>query len=352
MSDRVGDEQLDREIRGFLAWQAEDIADAPTATEMTIRIGTRAGTRARGLRLTPQLVWVVLAGLLILALIGVAAGALSERQPIPRALSKAYEAIFLRLEVVDRTPTVLVVGVNTASRERQIARLPGAWAAYDIQASDTERGFLAPMGAVSPNGLLAVPSGGGALMMHWEIFDLHRPQVEPIVISGMEQFIEQLRGTPYWKVDTRGGVFWGPGERLANLWYAPGGGEVHLQLSVIDGRTGTATTVTIPEGLVVLPYWASDGSGVFVGNNSTDTTPRRLLSLDGTVVDAPAALAETSCRSSNGFEFACLAPDDSMVADISGESNASERVARVIAQGSGVSFEIEGSFAGWLEVDQ
>lgn len=352
MTDRMNDEQFDRELRTYLAWQAEDVADAPTPTEMAIRIGERAGARTRGLRLTPQLVWVVLASLLILALIGAAVAGMSQRQTVQPPLSKAYEAVFLRLEVVDGTPVVLVVGVNNQGRERQIARLPDAWAAYDIQATDTERGFLAPMGAVSPRGFLAVPSGGGDLMMHWEIFDLHRPQAEPIVIAGMEQFIEQLRETPYWKVNPRGGVFWGPEERLANLWYAPGGGEVDLQLSVIDGRTGNATAVAIPAGQVVLPYWASDGSGVFLGNSSSDVTPRRVLRLDGTVIDTPATLAESTCRSPGGSAFACLAPDDSMIADISGGTNASQRVAMVIAQASGASFEIHGSFAGWLEVDR
>jgi hypothetical protein len=189
-------------------------------------------------------------------------------------------------------------------------------------------------------------------MMRWEIFDIHRPQAAPIVIAGMEQDVEQLRATPYWKVDPRGGVFWGPGERLANLWYAREGGPVHLQLGVIDGRTGTVTAVAIPDGLVVLPYWASDGSGVFVGNSSTDVTPRRLLRSDGTVVDAPGALAESSCRTPSGLGNACLAPDHSMIADISGATNASRPVSRVTVTESGASFQIDGSFAGWLEVDR
>jgi hypothetical protein len=167
----------------------------------------------------------------------------------------------------------------------------------------------------------------------------------------MEQFIESLRETPYWKVDPRGGVFWGPSERLANLWYTlpAGGGEVHLQLSFIDGSTGSATTLAIPEGLVVLPFWASDGSGVFVGNSSTDVTPRRLLRLDGTVVDAPAALAESSCRTPAGW-LACLAPDDSMTVELVGGPTTTQRGASVTAPGNGASFEIHGSFAGWLEV--
>jgi hypothetical protein len=40
-----------------------------------------------------------------------------------------------------------------------------------------------------------------------------------------------------------------------------------------------------------------------------------------------------------------------MIADIIGGTDASQPVARVTAQGSGASFEIEGSFAGWLEVN-
>ena len=350
MTDRMHEEQLDREIHAFLAWQAEDIGDAPTATEMAVRV-ERAGASTHGLRLTPQLVWVALAGLLILALIGAAVGAISLRRSMQPPLEKAYEAVFLRLDVVGGASRVGVVGVNTDGHERLIAELPDAWVAYEIQATQTSRGFLAPMGAVSTHGLLAIPKGGSDFMMHWEIYDLHRPQAGPIVVSGMVQFIEQLRETPYWKVDARGGVFWGPGERLADLWYSAGG-PAHLQLSVIDGRTGIATTVAIPAGLVVLPYWAADGSGVFVGGSSTDTTPRRVLRLDGTVVDAPAALAEITCRSTSEDPFQCLAPDDSIRVDLAAGTDASRRVARIVAQGSGASFEIEGSFAGWLEVDR
>jgi hypothetical protein len=346
MTDRMREEELDHAIRNFLAWQAEDIADAPTATKMAARISSRAGTRMIVPRLAPRLAWVLLAGLLLLALIStlVAGASLLRHDPMPIS----YEAVFLRLEVVAQdSPEVLVVGVNSEGRERQIARLPGGWVAYHIPSLN---GYLQPMGAVSPTGLLAVPRGGADLMMSWEIVDLHRSNAPPILVAGMEQFIEQLRETPYWHVHSRGGVFWGPGERLANLWYPPGGGEVHLQLGIIDGRTGRATAVTIPEGLVVLPYWASDGSGIFVGSSATDATLRRLLRLNGTVVDAPAALAESSCRAPKALESACLAPNDSMIVEIGGDTTTPHRVARLIAQGTGASFQIQGSFAGWLEV--
>src|SRR5436190_14673784 len=70
MTQRLRDDQLDREISNFLALRASEIANAPSAAEMAARISSRVGTRTAGRRLAPQLVWVVLAGLLIAALIG------------------------------------------------------------------------------------------------------------------------------------------------------------------------------------------------------------------------------------------------------------------------------------------
>ena len=88
MTERIRDDQLDREIRDFLAWQAEDIVDAPTSTEMAIRIGARVGTRPVELRLTPRLALVVLTVMLVIALVGIAAagGLLKERPPVPRTV--------------------------------------------------------------------------------------------------------------------------------------------------------------------------------------------------------------------------------------------------------------------------
>jgi hypothetical protein len=72
MTDQMHDEQLEREISKFLAWQAEDVAGAPTATEIAARISSRAGTRALGPAIAPQIVWVLLVVLLMVALIGAA----------------------------------------------------------------------------------------------------------------------------------------------------------------------------------------------------------------------------------------------------------------------------------------
>jgi len=361
MTDRMHDEQLDRELRSFLAWQAEEIGDAPTATEIAARISSTVGTRTASSRLVPQLAWVVLAGLLLAALLGaMAVGALLQRAP---SLPPSYEAVFLRLEVAGLSPEVRVVGVDKEGREREIARLPGAWAAYNIQATETEQGFLAPMGAVSPSGLLAMPSSRGEAvgrlpLMQWEIFDLHRPQAEPIVIPGISQDLEQLRSTPSFGkgVDSRGGVFWGPGERLAIAWYVrvadpPDSSSSHIDrhLSFVQGRTGAATAVDIADDEVLLASWASDGSGVFLGGDGGNADPERILRPDGTEADANGAVETRTCRMPVG-QAGCRAPDDSMIVEFRSGTPASRPSAALLEPESGARFEIEGNFAGWLEV--
>src|SRR5207247_6404413 len=126
MTDRMHDDHLDREIRRFLAWQAEDVGGAPTAAEIAIRVSSRSGAVAAGRRVAPRLVWVLLAALIV-ALLGAAAfiGANPQRSEPLRSL--AYEAVFLRLEVAGSSRQVLVVGVDPAGRERGIASLPDAW---------------------------------------------------------------------------------------------------------------------------------------------------------------------------------------------------------------------------------
>lgn len=134
-------------------------------------------------------------------------------QPVAPAAS-SYEAVLLRLEAVNRSPTVVVVGVNADGREREIARLPGAWVVANVGIGNGERGPLPPVGAVSPSGLLALPSGRGRgdsvaiPLLNWEIFDLHRPGAAPIVISGIKQDIDQL-SMPYVGPDERAGALLG-----------------------------------------------------------------------------------------------------------------------------------------------
>jgi hypothetical protein len=131
----------------------------------------------------PQLAWILLAGLLVLALLGALAIVANQPPPAP-PLPVGFEAVFLRIEVVGETHAVVVVGVNDEGRERKIARLPGAWAAHDIGVNEVV--YLSPKGAVSPTGLLAIPSDRDdpTSMMHMEIFDLHQPQVDPVVVPG------------------------------------------------------------------------------------------------------------------------------------------------------------------------
>ena len=113
MTDGMREDAFDRQIRDFLAWQAAKTAGAPSAIEMAARIGAGVGTRASGLRLTPHLVWVVLAGLLTVALVGtvvIGAGLLQvsipQQTPTPRPSPTA---------VVSAPPNQSIVAAGTTS---------------------------------------------------------------------------------------------------------------------------------------------------------------------------------------------------------------------------------------------
>ena len=53
-----------------------------------------------------------------------------------------------------------------------------------------------------------------------------------------------------------------------------------------------------------------------------------------------------------GAVYACLAPDDSaIVTQGIGTSGPIHRRAQLIVPGTGTSFDIDGNFAGWMEVN-
>jgi hypothetical protein len=308
---------------------------------------------------------VALIALLLATAAYVGSQLVTERPP-----GTSYEAAFLRLEGDEEGHGVVVVGVTADGREREVARLPDAW-------NNRSSGFphVPPMGAVSPSGLLAIPSGGTDLMMRWEIYDLHSPNAEPLVVPGIaEQFIEQLRDRPSWrKVEGRGGVFWGPEDRVAIAWYpcTPGAGSciVRMHLSFVDGRTGATSTVVLADlgdDLFVAPVWASDGSGVFVA--ATDSSPvPAILHPDGTLTAEPDAIAYPSCRLPedepaptaplahphelpDGTGPGCLSPDGTMIAVDPGGYGPSR--SQLVNVESGESYSIDGTFAGWLGVSE
>jgi hypothetical protein len=382
MTDRIGDEQLDREILGFLAWRAEQGAAAPSASEVATRISANVAPRKVGLPHGLQIAWLLLAALLIVALLGALVIGRDQAVPNP-VLGTTYEAIFLRLEVVEPIREVVVVAVNDEGRERQVARLPDAWLAQLVAVGPGEQDFLAPMGAVSPSGLLTIPSNRGEVpqMLHWELFDLAQSAAEPIVIAGIRQYYEFLQSTPYFTFNQRGGAFWGPGERLAILWYhCDGSCTPRVHLTFVEGSTGATRLVDAPGS--VSPYWASDGSGVFVGSDAGE--PRTVLRPDGTIAYAQPGSAQPSCRtrdragtelsirdtgltqvfldghqqvlsSSPAGSYACFAPDDSAIVFRIGigegsPATASKPLAELIVPSAGRVVPIQGNFAGWLEV--
>ncbi|MGZ8822153.1 MAG: hypothetical protein ACXWX1_12630 [Aeromicrobium sp.] len=73
MTDQQRTDRFDRQIREFLAWQAEDVRGVPSVGEIAVGIRSRTGARLDPLRVTNQLVWIALAGLLIALAIATAA---------------------------------------------------------------------------------------------------------------------------------------------------------------------------------------------------------------------------------------------------------------------------------------
>jgi hypothetical protein len=218
------------------------------------------------------LVLVALLALLLATMLFVGSG------PDPIPVQRSYEAVVLRQSAANGPIQLLIVGVNSDGHEREIARLQGVM--VDPYTGD---GGYWPSGAVSTTGLLAIPNGTPRDRMHWEIIDLLQPEAAPTVVAGIEQYPDQLQQMPYVRFDGRPSVLWGPNDQLAIPWYDRPGVDQHL--SFVDGRTGAATAVDIPEPVRMLPYWASDGSGVFV-TDFTDLVLLNVLQPDGALGDA------------------------------------------------------------------
>jgi hypothetical protein len=343
-----------------------------------MRLSSRVGQRTYGHRPTPQVAWVALGALLIVALAAtLVAGSMLLRHDAP-PLSRAYEAVFLRPSFSAGEPIVQVVGVSTDGSEREVASLP------------VDTGYRT-VGVLSPSGLLALPSSTGSVsMMRWEIFDLHRANARPLAVPGILQNAEQLAVMPYFRPGMdRHSAVWGPGDQLAISWYflVPDLNDVTAfahdpQVSFVQGRTGTATSVPVPDGLIILPHWAADGSGVMVSTGRSSATPVGVLLRNGAVVETRAAPAENSCRTrsasgeditvtgetvprssdtrvaevDSGVGFACLAPDDSTIVRNfefgDGGASPSDPKAELILRATGARVPVDGSFAGWLEVDR
>ena len=368
-------------IRAFLADEARRLADqAPTLEAAVGRLAPRVQPEARGG--SRGMIVLLAASLLLTAALGatIAIGSGLVRLPtvidgLPTPTDPAHQAVFLRLEVTGSDREVVVIGIGEGGLERELARLPDAW---------IDAGPIAPMGAVSPSGLLAMPAGTSG-SMRWQIHDLHDSGAAPVAVPGIEQDIEQLQATPYFAAQMRPSVFWGPGDQVAIPWYERLTASNDYHLSFVNAPTGDAMAVDIPDDLWILPRWTADGSGVLLSGSISDSTPRSVVYPDGTIDDAEdVEPAKPACRtrydsggelviSEGGVDrvsddgrqqvaaagnvtFACLAPDEDMVVftigigDGNGAATASTPLAGLIVPGSGDWIEVEGSFAGWIEV--
>jgi len=192
------------------------------------------------------------------------------------------------------------------------------------------------MGAVSPSGLLAVPvraptSEGPLPTMGWEIVDLHRPDLAPIPVPGIEQGLEQLGTLPYLTSDSRPTVDWAAGDRLGigartcdstscGVW------------SFFDGRTGSPI-----EGRPHAEPMC----------RTQDRSGASITLFDGGVVRRDPAGEREELVPASGVTFACLAPDDSMIV-YGGDGSPSSPVAGLIPTAGGERTTAQGNFAGWL----
>ena len=180
--------------------------------------------------------------------------------------------------------------------------------------------FFAGAGAVSPGGLIAIPATRDGWLVQWEIFDLHHPETAPIVVPGIEQDTDQIpivavpsgperarapSGDPASASRSRGTSGWTTA--AATTWASTTAAPPRSRTksfpmgwgSVLTGRpTDRACSSTMARCSV---------PGGFVGGSALDAVPN-CRTVDRTGVDI-------SSVGSSDFEFACLAPDDSAIAE-------------------------------------
>jgi hypothetical protein len=94
MTKRMAEAQLDREIVAFLAWQADDVAGAPSASAMATRVRER--THLRGAftsdRYQPRLALALLVAALLALVIGAAAFVGGQSPPLPASVQNGWIA--------------------------------------------------------------------------------------------------------------------------------------------------------------------------------------------------------------------------------------------------------------------
>ena len=339
MNDPRHAELFDQELRAFLAVEAEDRRGVPSAAEVAMRMSAAPGVASLGRGSGISLAWLILAGLLAIALAGVVligVGGQRDRLavvPAPSASSTAYAPVFLRLT---DDGELIVVRVDADGGETELLQLPDAFLLGDYRYG----------GAISTRGLLAVPRPA-ALQFHWEIFDLVEPGTEPIVVPGTEQAMEPfLWEAPYVGRSDRGGAFWGPRDQLALVsaeLVSTGDASSFVNdwhVTFVDGRTGQARRVDLPEGdEYILPQWTQDGSGVLLADRLTEKATG-VLRQDGTIDRDVPEETWSFCESVERDGIACQSPDGSV----------NVRVPGTVDPSQGRSFDVDGVWAGWLEV--
>lgn len=278
MTEHLHDDRLDREIRSFLDWRAEDLVDAPSATEMALLVDSRVSRAPAWPRLQGRLTWVALAVLLmgLLAAAALVSGLIPTRDDLAQ---RSYEAVFVRLEEAGPDIDVIVVAVNAKGVEREIVHLP-TLSASSRYGADGPNASLGSLAAVSTTGLLALPRTTGDYLFDWEIVDLHRPGAAPIEVPGLQQDYD-VRPYPFDGSAFRPPAVWGPGEHVAIFQFERAGGNGVYWISMINGRTGAGAVLPHPDA-TLLPYWATDGSGILAAS-SVPSPGTQVFRMDGSL---------------------------------------------------------------------
>lgn len=179
MTDEMRDDTFDRQIRDFLAWQAAKTAGAPSAADMAATFGAGVGTRPTGLRLAPNLVWV-LVGLLTVALVGalvVGAGrfqlSIAEPTPTPSTTAiaspppnRSSVAPISPSTAIGQVSWTRVQGDPTSLPQEEIFEIPDGFGAIEQDADQGTSGLL-----VSSDGVrwavAPLPVPAASPVRHW-----------------------------------------------------------------------------------------------------------------------------------------------------------------------------------------
>ena len=289
MTDRMFDDQLDREIVRFLEWHAGDVSGAPTATEMALRLS--GGVRTRPARRpVPGLAWILLAGLIAAAALGaVAIGSkLFPDQALPAVVPAPSGS------VADVPPPEAATPEASGNVPAPEIGQGNGWIAYSTRAATSTTGVDGEIYLVKPGLEPRRIAGGDRQHALCPAFSpdgsrlgyLHGDDIVVVRVDAAGTVTDEARlpidGGNGRRLEEGTCPVWSPsGDALAFL--VTDGTENAIEILRVDGsRTGTAATNDEPVPFANPPLaWAPDGRRIAVAL----TTGIWVASIDGTPME-------------------------------------------------------------------